>query len=769
MTLLTTLLLSVAAIAPPEALPINGSFETPEGRPQGWDTRTWGGSGTFTYDRNGREGSSCVGIASEQGGDLSWFTHVPVKAYSRYRLRGYIKTERLAPDGGKGALINLHEGPVGVSRAVTGTQEWTEVSFEFETGRFESIMINCLFGGWGLAKGRAWFDDLQLEYLGAMPMERTVTIDAAHTGAPISEYIYGQFIEHLGRCIYGGIWAEMVEDRKFYYAVDANESPWKSNSEPVQMVNDSPFVGEHTPQIPSGGGLVQSGLGVVKGKRYAGRIVLAGSGEVRVSLVWGAGENARDTVAIRLKSDGSGNSDWKYATYPLRFRAGATTDKARIEIACWDVVRLGTISLMPGDNVRGMRRDTLALLKELDSPVYRWPGGNFVSGYNWRDGIGDRDKRPPRKNPAWLGVEHNDFGVHEFMDFCEEIGTEPFIAVNSGLGDASSARDEVEYVNGSADTPMGELRAANGREKPWLCTYWSIGNEMYGSWQLGHMPLEDYVKKHNAFADAMRTVDPSIRLIAVGATGRWSEQMLTHCAEHLDLLSEHFYCQSKPGLIEHVKQIPAEVRKKADAQRHYWETIPSLADKKTPIALDEWNYWYGPYEFGELGTRYFLQDALGIAAGIHELTRNSDVFFMANYAQTVNVIGAIKTSKTAAAFETTGLALKLYRDRFGTIPVTVTGNSEPLDVVAAWNGKRTAVTIGVVNPTYEDVTLKVDIVSARPSNRGQAWYIAGSDRMAFNHPGDDARVAIESERVADVSEGLAIRALSATIIEIPAR
>ncbi|NUM52131.1 MAG: alpha-L-arabinofuranosidase [Candidatus Hydrogenedentes bacterium] len=764
---LVLFVMTTAAAAQADTLPINGSFEMPEGKPQGWEKKTWGGAGTFSYDQNGRNGSWCVGITSQHGGDLSWFTRAPVKAYSRYRLSGYVKTENVAPAGGKGALINLHEGPAGVSDAITGTNDWTPVSFEFESGRFETVMINCLFGGWGHATGKAWFDDVQLECLGATPLERSVAIDAAQMGAPISKYIYGQFIEHLGRCIYGGIWAEMIEDRKFFYAVDSKESPWKSTGSGAEMVAADAFVGEHTPHLPAGGGIAQSGLGVVRGKRYDGHIVLSGSGKVTVNLIWGDGDYARDTNVVLIKSS-SGPSGTSFNSYRLRFRAGASTDNARIEITAAESVGIGTLSLMPADNVYGMRKDTLALLKELDAPVYRWPGGNFVSGYDWRDGIGERDKRPPRKNPAWLGIEHNDFGIHEFMLFCEEIETEPYIAVNSGLGGVDGARDEVEYVNGGEDSPMGRLRAANGRSEPWRCKYWSIGNEMYGNWQLGHMPLEDYVRKHNQFADAMRAVDPAIQLIAVGDTGKWSEQMLANCAEHMELLSEHFYCQSKPGLIEHVKQIPDAVRRKAVAHRQYWDTIPSLAGKKVPIALDEWNYWYGPYEFGELGTRYFLQDALGIAAGIHEIARNSDVFFMANYAQTVNVIGAIKTTKTAAAFETTGLALKLYRDHFGTIPVAVTGNTDPLDVVAAWNETRTALTIGVVNPTYNEVTLNLEVVGVERHASVRGWQISGKDPMAYNNPGDRLNVAIEEMRtnLTPNVHQLTIPGISASVLEL---
>ena len=142
----------------------------------------------------------------------------------------------------------------------------------------------------------------------------------------------------------------------------------------------------------------------------------------------------------------------------------------------------------------------------------------------------------------------------------------------------------------------------------------------------------------------MRQEDSSIKLVAVGATGKWSEGMLQRCADSMDLISEHFYCPSHTGLASHVAQIPNSVRAKAEVHRAYRKRFDSLKGKDIDIALDEWNYWYGPHVYGELGTRYFLKDALGIAAGLHETMRQSDILFMANYAQTVNVIGCIKTN-----------------------------------------------------------------------------------------------------------------------------
>jgi alpha-N-arabinofuranosidase len=601
---------------------------------------------------------------------------------------------------------------------------------------------------------------------GADPARLSIAVDAAQRAEPISPYIYGQFIEHLGRCIYGGIWAEMLEDRKFYYPVAAKESPWTAAGGDVVMVDQAPFVGEHTPEIrlkDSKGGIVQAGLGLEKGRQYVGRIWLAGAGEaapVEVSLVWGDGPAERQTIKIAAITA-------EYQKTPLEFTAGADTDDGRLEIVALGrgSFRVGTASLMPADNVHGMRADTLALLKELDSPIYRWPGGNFVSGYDWRDGIGDVDRRPPRKNPAWKGVEHNDFGIDDFFVFCREINTEPLIVVNSGLGGLEMAIAELAYVNGGADTEMGRLRAKNGHAEPYGVVWWGIGNEMYGNWQLGHMPLEKYVEKHIQFAEAMREVDPKIKLIAVGDAGRWSETMLRLAADHMDLISEHFYVQEKPDLVAHVAQMTEKVRGKAEAHRRYRRELESLAGKDIRISQDEWNYWYGPHLYGELGTRYFLKDALGVAAGLHEYARNSDLFYMANYAQTVNVIGAIKTTKTAAAFDTTGLALKLYRRHFGTVPVK-TEATAPLDAQAAWSADGKTLTLGIVNPTLKPAAVALAVHGAKLTGKGRLWKIAGDDPMAYNEPGKPPAVSIEESPLEGVTDALEIAPCSISVYSL---
>jgi alpha-N-arabinofuranosidase len=703
-----------------------------------------------------------------------------LEPFARYRLAGWIKTEGVKPtEGARGALFNLHGMEAVATPPVIGTSDWTRVEVEFDIDDQSSIQVNCLFGGWGQAVGQAWFDDVSVEKIAQRePPAPSIAIDASQVRAPLSANIYSQFIEHLGRCIYGGIWAEMLEDRKFFHPITAEYRPYRSlrdsafpvvgaspweifgTAEGVSMSTNRPFVGRHTPRLKAGSGIRQHDLGVTQGRQYSGSIWLksASSGglSIEATLIWGAGTEARRTVVL-------GGALAEYRRFAFTFTAEATTDRATLEFRVLEGDALiGAVSLMPADHVEGMRPDTLALLKELKAPIYRWPGGNFVSGYDWRDGVGDRDRRPPRTNPAWTGVEHNDFGMHEFIRFCRLVEAEPWITVNTGFGDAYSAAAQLEYCNGGTNTLYGAQRARNGAPEPFAVKYWGIGNEMWGTWQLGYMALEHYVLKQNWVVDKMREVDPTIFTIASGDAGPWSTGMLKNCSDHMDSLAEHFYCQERPGLLAHVRQIPDNIRRKADFHRQARRDLPELKGKDIRIAMTEWNYWYGPHQFGELGTRYFLKDALGIAAGLHEYARQSDIIGSAFYAQTVNVIGAIKTSRRNAAFETTGLVLKLYRQHFGQVPAATTTEGA-IDAQAAWRDNPKQLTIGVVNPTLESLEVPLALEGARLKGSGTRWQIAGGDPMACNDPDQAPAVRIEEQAVNGLRDKLPLAPCSVTL------
>ena len=606
-------------------------------------------------------------------------------------------------------------------------------------------------------------------------VDETIKVDITATSEPVNPFIYGQFIEHLGKCIYGGIWAEMLEDRKFYYPVTFEFNPWGTatdpqwktgeypflNASPWQVVGDektismdkkSPFTGEHSPKIQlkgdgSAAGIKQAGIEFLAGKEYTGRIVLAGDAGALPVTVQITSEN-NETVKVEITEISN-----EFKAYPLSFTVPFAGKNCSVEIFSTGKgnFKIGTVSLMPADNIKGWRPDVVALLKELNSPIYRWPGGNFVSGYNWRDGIGDMDKRPPRKNPAWKGVEHNDVGLHEYMQLMEIIDAEAFVAVNTGLGTVQEVAEQIEYCRAGPDSPLGKLRAENGSPEAFNIRYWAVGNEMYGNWQLGHMPLKDYVHKHNDMAKAIWAVDPDAKLIGVGAVGEWSETMLTESADYMDLLSEHIYDKELDSLQAHILQIKKSIKRVADAHRGYLEKIDGLKEKDIRVAMDEWNYWYGDYIYGELGVRYHQKDGLGIAMGLHEYFRNSDIYYMANYAQTVNVIGAIKTTQTASAFETTGLVLKLYRNHFGTVPVKVESTNPNLDISAALTEDQSELTIAVVNMDSIPQLLQLDFGNIIPSKQGQQWVIQNSNPEAYNTPGEQPQVVIE-EQLLDFSK-----------------
>ena len=354
----------------------NGSFEEMGGdNPKGWSPRSWQRDGAaFAVEPSGRSGGRSVMISSEKGADASWVTKVAIKPYSRYILSGWVKTQELVPGTSRGAQINIDGEEEWRTPPVTGTQDWTKVEVEFDAGANDALEVSCLFGGWGKATGKAWFDDIELTRLSGKELGQSkVTIDIDKTGKPVSKYIYGQFIEHLGRCIYQGIWAEMLEDRKFFYAVGEGESSWKAVGEAglVRMDKVKPFTGAHTPRVmlagKGPGGIVQEALALVEGKEYVGRIVLAGdpsAAPVNVSLIWGEGPDARQTLAIKKIG-----RDFK--AFPFVFKAGTSTENARLEIASTGrgSFKVGTASIMPADNVDGFRPEVLALLKELDGRV----------------------------------------------------------------------------------------------------------------------------------------------------------------------------------------------------------------------------------------------------------------------------------------------------------------------------------------------------------------------------------------------------------------
>jgi alpha-N-arabinofuranosidase len=294
---------------------------------------------------------------------------------------------------------------------------------------------------------------------------------------------------------------------------------------------------------------------------------------------------------------------------------------------------------------------------------------------------------------------------------------------------------------------------------------------MYGKWQMGHMALDQYTIKHNRTVDHMRRVDPAIKIIGVGRSGLWSEVMLAECGERLDLLSEHIYARIRPQytLREKLYLLSHRITGKIARYRQIVASSPIARERDIDLSLDEWNYWYGPQLFGEIGTRFYYQDALGVAICLHEFFRNSDMVAMAHYAQTVNVLGCIKTSKTAAEFATTALPLHLYRAEYGTIPVEVNGAPESIDVAAALAEDGTAVTVAVVNATLETARLRFDFSGGEVSKSSAKWAIDSDDLMAYNTPGKPRNVDIVKSNVPEPTDSLTLAPTSIALWRFPVK
>ncbi len=336
----------------------------------------------------------------------------------------------------------------------------------------------------------------------------------------------------------------------------------------------------------------------------------------------------------------------------------------------------------PLSDKHGYRKDVLQAAKNLDVTQLRWPGGNFSSNYNWKDGIGPRDKRPPRLEMAWGTVESNRFGTHEFLDYAEMLGTEPYICTNLGTGTWNDAQQWVEYCNSSEDTAMTRVRKQNGRAQPWKVKYWGLGNEMDGPWQMGHRSADDYGKFALEAAKLMKWTDPDVKLVAAGSSNfsngidwiGWNRTVLDYLKSHADYLSIHMYVGNRDNDFAEFMTSSVELDHRINTVAGTIDAVLSgmPGNRKIYIAWDEWNVWYRARGSKERGRRileehYNLEDALVVASFLNSFVNHAHVVKMANMAQLVNVIAPIFTNEKGLFLQTIYYPLQLFaRNSRGT-------------------------------------------------------------------------------------------------------
>jgi alpha-N-arabinofuranosidase len=343
----------------------------------------------------------------------------------------------------------------------------------------------------------------------------------------------------------------------------------------------------------------------------------------------------------------------------------------------------------PTADKHGMRGDVAQLVRDLDIPMVRYPGGNFVSAYNWEDGIGPREKRPTRLDLAWHTSDANQVGIHEFADWCETVNTQMMLAVNLGSRGLDHARNFLEYVNAPTGSYWGDLRKSNGRAEPWNVKLWCLGNEMDGPWQVGHKTPDEYGRLAHETAKAMRMFDKSLELIVCGSSHsdmatypEWERVVLEHTYDSVDHISLHMYFANRAKNTANYLALNEKLDR-------YIGTVASTIDyvkakkrskRQVTISFDEWNVWYHsnkqdraildgnsgwPHAPRLLEDIYNFEDVLQVGCILNTFIRRSDVVKLACIAQLVNVIAPIMTDPKGAAWRQTIYYPYYFASRFG--------------------------------------------------------------------------------------------------------
>ncbi len=635
-----------------------------------------------------------------------------------------------------------------------------------------------------------------------------VAVDPGRRIGEVHDHLYGANLEHIGRSVYQGHWAEMLRNRKFlghdrmYVGLSEGLShqnpsygivePWQAlgpDFNNVLFVHDNTtfYTGSQSQRITIRNadgqphGIQQNGLFVESGRTYEVRVVLKGAGQ---------------DVVVEL-----GDQSWhitdvadSWQVYRTELKVGETSNNAVFTIAhdAADDLWVGCASVMPAGQLDGHRRDVVAAIREWGPTFLRWPGGNFASAYHWEKGIGDRDRRPGYLDPAWSLWEPNDVGTDEFVSLCRHVDTEPILTINMGTGTPAEAARWVEYCNGTPDTPMGRLRAANGHAEPYDVKTWFVGNEQFGNWQVGTCDAETYARRYLEFAAAMRAVDDTLKLIGVGVPtdlyGHWNELVLKDTAGHMDQLSVHYYSirtekwETPPSADELYWPKVAAAHEVAQMLDRTWEVVRASASPAPPIAFDEWNTYVGgkPPDFFE---DYGIADALYTGALMNACLQRADWIKMSAIFNLINVMGNYRVTPTKVWKTPTTLVLELYTKLRGTLAVEcksqgptiatpAAGNLPAFDAVplvdaaATYDPTEEMLYLSVVNRD-PDGAAKVEVSGVTPRGPGRVHRVTGGGPLTLNTETEPTAVVIEEDEWPEDASFLQLPAHTVAILAVP--
>ena len=600
--------------------------------------------------------------------------------------------------------------------------------------------------------------------------QATIAIDAAAIENRISPRLYGQFAEFMFENIKFGMHAELLRGRGFEEPANVIGLPryWDRNpddrgDDAIRFRWDDSVA--YPPSRPAGGQQVEHSLRIdlsaQDGQRrgiHQGRVPVRAGVEYR-GYLWLRSWDFTGRVTAALEQDRAGGetyasadlgtvtADGAWKSYPFRLRPAQADPLGRLSILFDGRGRvwIDQVSLMPGDAVDEVRADVFERIKALRPAFVRWPGGNVAQDYHWIWGVGPRDERFEWVNLAWWNErEPSDFGTHEFIRFCRNLGAEPHLVVNvEGRGATpEEAAAWVEYVNGAATTKYGALRAKHGSPEPFAVKTWEIGNEIWGDWVRGHSDADTYARNYLRYREAMLAVDPTLRFIAVGDNDmKWNRTVLARAGAQIDYLAIHHYY----GLNDAERQYANLMARPLFYERFYRDVtraISELAPGRTiPLIVNEWNTAL------PVPRQHSMESALYGARLMNVFERSGDIVEMSAVSDLVNGWsgGIIQASRHDVFVTPTYLAIRLYNEHLGrdrlaarvSSPVfdsSIEGAQVPaLDVVASRSADGRQLFVKAVN-TSRQLALKttVTVSGATVGGDGTIRTVTGESLDAAN-------------------------------------
>ena len=622
--------------------------------------------------------------------------------------------------------------------------------------------------------------------------------------AQVSRLLFGKFTEHLGANVYGGMWAQILNNPGFEgvekftgtargghgrtmaarlarlersmgvsgltEALKMGVAPcWAAYGEGATRATEAgAYNSDRCQRIGPGG--VPAGiqqpiyLPLHRVRTFELTFAARARGAARLAVSIRKGLKADREVARPVAVGGLGLA-WRKFTAKLKVAdAHATVGDVywlRIAATGGGTVWLDQVLLFPTDHVDGFDPDVVRYWKQAHLPLLRFPGGNFASGYHWADGVGPPDKRPTLPNLAWNTIEYNHVGTDEMMAFCRAVGCEPMICVNAGSGTPAEAARWVEYCNGSAATRFGAMRAANGHPKPYNVRYWEIGNELYGNWQIGSCDAATYAERYKAFRTAMLKADPSIRLIANGHTPTWNAAVVRGNPGAVRSLSVH-------TLLGGAARGERDAAKVFRAMMGFTHTYPRLlrwnaaplakAGQDPRVAITELQLFTGDHHLPNNST---LAEALWTAGIINVAIRSGGAVELITHSALVNHGGGLRKIAQFVWPEPVYFTHGLYGSVGGVRPLRAkyTGpcldaagvrgvpgskGAPLLDAMPLGGVDGGAITLIVVNRSAElGIRTKVALHGFRPGGTVKVWSLAAPSFMADNsiHRPDAVRPA----------------------------